>query len=574
MSEVVSSCFAVPGMKFMRLLALSALAMALQGGLAEAQTMQDLLQMGDQAHNGGRHLEAMEAYRRAIALDPKDASLYIKLADTLRGLKKYEEAVGALRQAISLGSKDQSMSYMHGVLAYFLIEQGKLEAAEAAYRQAVEFDPKNADLYMGLASVLREQGEYVAAEAAYRKAITLNPANLERYRVLVSMLNDQKRSAEAEAVLRQAEAVYRRAIKLSPKDISLYLDLASVLHERGKYVAAEAVHRQVMALDPKNLERYKGLAGILSDQKKSAEAQAVLRQLEAKYRQAIELDPKDAYHYNNLGYFLQENNRLIEARDYYKKSLKFSPNNRVARSNLEEVERLISIAGGTSKELLPDDTTYLPEDPLTTVRRSVLVILPFFSGTNRNNDATQSDGLQSHGTGFVVRREGDKAWILTARHVIRDPEEAREAVEIKVELYGGNLPNGVLPARLKARRLKNGADNVDMALLEVDDLPKDIHPLRFASRPVEDQRMSLTMVGHPLKDYWKIENGTLLKATTSILVIDEEQWDWGGSGSPILNDGKEVVGMVYAINDLAAGIVQVVGYSLPKLQLSIGQLGQ
>jgi S1-C subfamily serine protease len=298
----------------------------------------------------------------------------------------------------------------------------------------------------------------------------------------------------------------------------------------------------------------------LSDQKKYVVA-------EAAYRQAITLDPKFEKAYNNLGYTLQKLGRLSEARDLYVMVIKLVPANTRARSNLEEVERLIAIAGGTLKPVSPAEASrYLnPQDPLARVRRSVVRILPTFSGN--------SSGAGAHGPGFVVRRPGDQAGILTARHVIRDPDEGRVATDIQIELYEGNLPAGIVASRVPVQPIKNGVGDLDLALLVVDGLPKDIQPLNFSSLPVKDG-MPLAMVGHPGKARWSFEQGKLSVVSQQILLISCPGMGPGGSGSPVLSDTNKVIGMVYTLNEPAPGMKQVVGYSRTKLQETLSQWGQ
>ena len=387
------------------------------------------------------------------------------------------------------------------------------------------------------------------AEAAYRQAITLDPKYAIAYSNLGVALSDQKKYVEA-------EAAYRQAITLDPKDARAYNNLGIALSDQKKYVEAEAAYRQAITLDPKYARAYSNLGDALSDQKKYVEA-------EAAYRQAITLNPKYA---NDLGYHLQELGRLTEARDLYLNAIKLDPAYTRARSNLEEVERLIAIAGGTLKPLSPAEATrYLdPQDPLAPVRRSVVRILPTFSGN--------SSGAGAHGTGFVVRRQGDKALILTARHVIRDPDEGREATGIQIELYGGNLPAGIVASRVPVQQIKSGNGDLDLALLVVVGLPEDIQPLNFSSLPVKDG-MPLTMVGHPGRENWKNITGTLLTSDINTLIVKSGQMAEGGSGSPVLSHKAEVIGMVYTLNEPAPGMKQVVGYSRTKLQETLSQWG-
>jgi superkiller protein 3 len=461
-------------------------------------------------------VEAEAAYRQAITLDPKYAKAYYGLGTALSDQKKYVEA-------------------------------------EAAYRQAITLDPKYAAAYFNLGKELAGQHKDVEAEAAYRQAITLDPKNAKAYFYLGMALVFQYKNVEA-------EAAFRQELMLDPKNAFPYNSLGNSLRDQKKYVEAEAAYRQAISLDPKFALPYNNLGTSLRDQKKYVEA-------EAAYRQAISLDPKFAFAYNNLGFTLQELGRLTEARDLYLKAIKLRPAETTYRSNLEEVERLIAIAGGTLKPLSPAEASrYLdPQDPLAPVRRSVVRILPTFSGN--------SSGAGAHGTGFVVRRQGDKALILTARHVIRDPDEGREATGIQIELYGGNLPAGIVASRVPVQQIKSGNGDLDLALLVVVGLPEDIQPLNFSSLPVKDG-MPLTMVGHPGRENWKNITGTLLTSDINTLIVKSGQMAEGGSGSPVLSHKAELIGMIYTLNEPAPGLKQVVGYSRTKLQETLRQWGQ
>ncbi len=50
----------------------------------------------------GRYAEAVQAYREAIRLDPRDASAHVRLGVALRGAGQDEEANSVFRAALSL----------------------------------------------------------------------------------------------------------------------------------------------------------------------------------------------------------------------------------------------------------------------------------------------------------------------------------------------------------------------------------------------------------------------------------------------------------------------------------------
>jgi Flp pilus assembly protein TadD len=55
--------------------------------------------------------KAVEAFRRAIALNPEDGYSYCSLAHALEMIGKKEEAINCHQKAISLASKSNKLSY-------------------------------------------------------------------------------------------------------------------------------------------------------------------------------------------------------------------------------------------------------------------------------------------------------------------------------------------------------------------------------------------------------------------------------------------------------------------------------
>jgi len=113
----------------------------LQKAIATAPSPNALSFLGT-AHDRLREKKAaMEAFRRAIALDESYAEGYLNLGILLAKDGDNEEAEGLLRMATQL---DPSSHKAHGTLGILLQACGKYSEAEHELRRAMELDPTDA----------------------------------------------------------------------------------------------------------------------------------------------------------------------------------------------------------------------------------------------------------------------------------------------------------------------------------------------------------------------------------------------------------------------------------------------
>jgi len=81
-------------------------------------------------------------------------------------------AAAILLLFVALQEPSAASSFRAGVAAQ---QRGELERAAAAYRQAIEVDPRYADAYANLGAVLARLGHYDQAVASYERALEINP---------------------------------------------------------------------------------------------------------------------------------------------------------------------------------------------------------------------------------------------------------------------------------------------------------------------------------------------------------------------------------------------------------------
>ena len=267
-----------------------------------------------------------EELRKKLGYKPGHAFWWHQLTDFLKEKEAWTIAEAAYRKALEL---DPKAAYPWDGLGTLLQDHlGRPVEAEAAYRKAIELDPKLAHPWHGLGIVLEDHlGRPAEAEVAYRKAIELDPKSAYPWNSLGTAL------AAHLGRPTEAEAAFRRAIELDPKFASPWNGLGNVLEDHlGRPAEAEAAYRKAIKLDPKSAHPWHGLGNVFADLPgRSGEA-------EAAYRKAIELDPTFASPWNNLGVVLAAHDgRRAEAEAAYRQAIELGPKLAQPWSGLAEV---------------------------------------------------------------------------------------------------------------------------------------------------------------------------------------------------------------------------------------------
>ncbi len=154
----------------------------------------------------GMPAQAAEEFRKALELDPKSASAHYNLGASLVRSGEFAEAEPHLRAALKKNPNTETYT----ALGVALWQQGRLDAAAANLRDAIEADPRNAAPYDTLGTILVQQGKLEEAASVYRDLIRNQPS-AAAHQELAQVLTRLGRDDEARKEMDIAKALDRSA---------------------------------------------------------------------------------------------------------------------------------------------------------------------------------------------------------------------------------------------------------------------------------------------------------------------------------------------------------------------------
>jgi len=110
--------------------------------------------------------------------------------------------------------------------------------------------------------------------------------------------------------------------------------------------------------------------------------------------------------------------------------------------------------------------------------------------------------------------------------------------------------------------LKAKSRGLDVAILQIPNLPPHIKPLELDTSPMYREGIVLTTIGHPDAFLWSTSSGILSREVigTRRLLQITVPINPGNSGGPVLNDKGQVVGIVRS----TIPALQLIGFAIPS----------
>jgi len=229
----------------------------------------------------GKHDEAVDAYTRALARRPDDASLYYDRGVALGRQGHWDEAVADFTKAISLDSKS-ALAYRNRGLAYH--DLGQVAASIEDYTVAIRLDPHDSQNLFERGNVYLDAGQYQKAITDFDQAIALDPkraaAWLNRGEAQRRLGHTQQSQADlAQARFLDPNAKPSELAAAVPEKALLPAPAASapepaLRQERAIAVAAAFLHDHVYKVETSNANKLFPIVGRKGDQRILVRVQA------------------------------------------------------------------------------------------------------------------------------------------------------------------------------------------------------------------------------------------------------------------------------------------------------------
>lgn len=224
---------------------------------AELDAYETYFRLGNNYLGAKQYDQAIEAYKKAIAVLPLVSYAHNGLGLAYVGLKKYQEGVAELKEAIRLEPGDPTAYFNLGTTYVSLKEYPK---AVATLQQLIRLKPDRdyAHLYLGFA--YRAMKEYDKAVTAYREAARLKPGDATAWAGLG--FSHYYLDHDSDAV-----SAFQQAIRIDPKNTYAYRGLGFAYVRLGRKDDALAIYKTLLTLDKAEARKvYDTINGTTSSQ--------------------------------------------------------------------------------------------------------------------------------------------------------------------------------------------------------------------------------------------------------------------------------------------------------------------
>jgi tetratricopeptide (TPR) repeat protein len=295
--------------------------------------------------------KAIEAFQRAIALQPQNFEAHNNLGYALEEAGYYKEALAEYETALKIKPdyKPALQNILSGVGRWSqdLIDHGQYSTAEEILKAGIARAPEAGELYYFLGVVYQAMGKSAESLQMWKKAAQIRPdssiahyvkavekASAGDYQGALNELNEAVKikpdNAYAHNLMgiilattgkpQEAIAKFETAIKYKPNYAEAYLSIATLYERAGKMDDAIKYYKTATIKNPYSVRALMHMGKIYFTAGRYFDA-------ESCYQRALRIQPLSAPIYNDLAFTLAQQNKINEAIKAFETSGQINPKN-------------------------------------------------------------------------------------------------------------------------------------------------------------------------------------------------------------------------------------------------------
>jgi len=198
--------------------------------------------------------QAIDHYKRAVALRPDYAEAHYNLSRLLVEQNQFDDAIAHYERAVAINPADAEAENNLGVTLFGI---GRADDAIAHYQKALEIRPDYAEASCNLANALIAKGDFDGAIARYRACLAAIPDQEEAQYNLASAL--LRRGRTDEAIIQ-----YQKVLQMHPESADAHANLGSAWLSKERVRDATEEYTRALQISPENLAALSNLAWLLA----------------------------------------------------------------------------------------------------------------------------------------------------------------------------------------------------------------------------------------------------------------------------------------------------------------------
>jgi tetratricopeptide (TPR) repeat protein len=270
---------------------------------------------GEHFWSQGNWTEALNAYDRALNIDPNFALAWGRRGDVLVKLGRYGEAINSYNGSLSLDP------YNEGIRLRLALIQGRLKrykAAVVSYDKVLELDPENALVWHNRSIRLAQLGRPTLALKSIETALQYQPGLWKSWLLKAYLLHHLKRSTAAIPLMQRVLQGAVKNRRRRSQQATLWRHYGLILAAAQRPQSALASFARSLKWDPEHAPTWHNRGILLVRlQRYRAATQA--------FDQAYQRDPDNPKTWYGRGYAFQCLGFWQEAVVHYEEALKLKP---------------------------------------------------------------------------------------------------------------------------------------------------------------------------------------------------------------------------------------------------------